>query len=558
MLDPSFVAGLMSETSGGDLLSSLAGLLPEGSISTQASAIEAALRTPAGQAMRGQVGKWIVEKFVPADALVPKEYAQWRAPVRDAMLFVVSRFSEPRLAVKILEQINLPPDASPETHLLQLIVRVPGLQKLGQVLARNRKLKPSMRRALIQLENGIRDVTADDMYALIERELGARLQRYEVETEREILSEASVSAVLRFTWRNPENGERERGVFKVLKPHIPVYFAEDMNMLAGLAKFFGTRYREYGFAKNVLTDTFTKVRRLLQHEVDFVGEQNTLKKALKLYPWMPGVRVPRPIEPLCTSTITALSEESGLKVTDAVARLPEWRRGQVAQQLIEALIAVPLFAPEENALFHADPHAGNLLYDESTRELTILDWALTESLSREQRRHLALLVFMVGLSDPVGTFNEVRALSEPKIRRNSKQERLIRETVDDFFDALPLRTFAGAVDAMRLLQQIAASGVRFPAPLIMMSKVLFTLDGILEDINGAGVSMALTVARHPVNRWAIRGVSAGMPLKFEDWIAVQCSAAFYPARASLKIEKAILDRLLPAATPASPADQSSA
>jgi predicted unusual protein kinase regulating ubiquinone biosynthesis (AarF/ABC1/UbiB family) len=42
-------------------------------------------------------------------------------------------------------------------------------------------------------------------------------------------------------------------------------------------------------------------------------------------------------------------------------------------------VAVPFFSREEDSTFHADPHAGNLLYDETNRELVILDWALAES-----------------------------------------------------------------------------------------------------------------------------------------------------------------------------------
>ena len=62
-----------------------------------------------------------------------------------------------------------------------------------------------------------------------------------------ILSEASVSAVIRFTWQDPATGKRERGVFKVLKPHIPEYFAEDMDYLQGLAQYFSDQHRNYGF-----------------------------------------------------------------------------------------------------------------------------------------------------------------------------------------------------------------------------------------------------------------------------------------------------------------------
>jgi predicted unusual protein kinase regulating ubiquinone biosynthesis (AarF/ABC1/UbiB family) len=525
----------------------MAGLLPtDATTAEKTSAIETALRSPAGRLLRGEAGKLIVEKFVPVEALVPTQYENWRPPVRDAMLFVVSHLSDARLAPKLLEQFDLPPNTPPETRLLRLIAKVPGLQKLGQVIARNRFLRPALREALAQLENGIRDVKAEEICAIIRRELGTRIENFAVQIEPSIMCEASVSAVVRFTWRNPSTGKRQRGVFKVLKPHIPAYFAEDMELLQGLADFFGSKHREYGLAKDVLTDTFIKVRRLLQHEVHFVGEQKTLVEAFGLYSSMSTVRVPQVFPALCTSRITAMSEEYGEKVTEAVARMPAWRRAKVAEQLIEALIAVPLFASQESALFHADPHAGNLFYDNQSGELIILDWALTQRLSREQRRHLAILVFMVGLRDPIGAASEIQALSQGgAARRDSKQAKIICETVASFFEALPLRWVPGAVDAMRLLQRTAARGIRFTAPLIMLSKVLFTLDGVVADIRGSGMSMAYTVARHGLQSWLRSGSKAGLPLTLRDLVKVQCSAVFYGGRLSIKLEQTVLDRLLP-------------
>ena len=67
--------------------------------------------------------------------------------------------------------------------------------------------------------------------------------------------------------------------------------------------------------------------------------------------------MPRPIVELCTPVITAMTEERGVKVTDAFRRSPD-RRRRIAEQVIEALITVPLLSPEKNSLLHADPHAG--------------------------------------------------------------------------------------------------------------------------------------------------------------------------------------------------------
>ena len=528
------------------LRAAVANFLPEsGSEAERISTIEAGLRSLAGQSLRDAMAEWIVDEIVPVKRLVPEAYENWSAPVREAMMFVVAHLSPARLAPKVLEQLELPKRTSAEARLLRLIAKVPGLQKLGQVIARNQHLRPALRDALARLENGIRDVKAEDIREIIQRDLGERLKIYDVRVESKILSEASVSAALRFTWRDPESGRRERGVFKVLKPHIPEYFAEDMDYLQGLAHHFADRHHTYGFPSHLIPDTFKKVRRLLRHEVNFRREQKTLLEAGDLYRNLRGVRVPRLIRPLCSSRITALTEERGIKVTNAAARLAVSQRRRVAEQLVEALVAFPLLSSREDVIFHGDPHAGNLLYDRKTGELTIIDWALRERLSREQRRHLAVLFAMVGLRDAVGTRNEVFALTQQKIRSSSARGRAIGDTVAHFLDELPATSWPSMVDVMRLLERLAMTGVRFPASLIMLSKVMFTLDGILGDIAGADTEMGAAIVRHMVKHWITDRKAFRSPLAVKDWVTLQCSSLLYTPRLWMRWERAILDRLLP-------------
>lgn len=553
MLDASAIAAGLRAFTPEQLRSAVAGLLPESApAEDRVRAIAAALRSPAGQSLRDAMANWIVDTVVPVEKLVPEAYLKWRPPVRDAMMFVVARLSPARLAPKLLEQLQLPANTPPETRLLRLIAKVPGLQKLGQVIARNRHLRPALRSALARLENGIRDVKPQDVRAIIRKELGSRLETFSVRLAPRLLSEASVSAVVRFTWLNPATGRRERGVFKVLKPHIPGFFAEDMDYLQGLAQYFGDRHLTYGFPRHLIPDTFRKVRRLLQHEVNFRREQKTLVHAWSLYQSRPGVRIPRVIPPLCAPTITALTEERGVKVTRAAARLPAPRRRRIAEQIIEALIAVPLLSPEEDAIFHGDPHAGNLLYDNRSGELTIIDWALREHLSREQRRHLAVLFLSVSLRDSVTASDEILALSQQRIRGRSPRARLVRDTVNRFLDELPVTALPSGADAMRLLERVALQGVRFPASLVMLSKVMVTLEGILGDIAGPNTSMGLAIARHVARQWLSHRDAFRSPLAARDWIMLQCSALLYPGRLWLQCQHAILNRIRPPApSPAS-------
>lgn len=557
MLDASAIAAGLPQLAPDQLRSALENFLPRNATTTEKiSAIEAGLRSPIGESMRDAMARWIVDAIVPVDALVPEAYVKWRPPVRDAMMFVVSHLSAARLAPKLLEQIELPPKTPTEVRLLRLIAKVPGLQKLGQVIARNQHLRPALRRALAKLENGIRDVRPEDIRELIQNKLGPRVKTFDVTIAGTILSEASVSAVVRFTWKNLETGRRERGVFKVLKPHIPEYFAEDMEYLQGLAQYFGDHHHRYGFAADLIPGTFRKVRRLLRHEVNFTREQKTLVEAAVLYESFPGVRVPRVIRPLCTPTITALTEERGIKVTSAAARLPAAGRKKIAEQLIEALVAVPLFSATQDAVFHGDPHAGNLLYDNRTGELTIIDWALRERLGRDQRRRLALLFLMVSLRDPIGVSNEIAALSQSRMRMTSPRGRMVQQEVNEFLKEMPPSRMASGADAMRLLERVAVKGIKFPTSLIMLSKVMLTLDGILGDIGGSDTGMGFTIARHVAQHWLANRSAFRSPLVTRDWLTLQCSALLYTGRLWVQWEQTLLDRFLTPKSGTAPAPTS--
>jgi len=485
---------------------------------------------------RDHVGRWIAEA-VPVESLVPEIYAAWRPVVRDALQFIFSRLSAERLAAKLVEQLDLPLDTAHGARLLVLISKMPAIQKLGQVVARQRHLGDPLRNALAELENGMSDVTAASVRSIVSKQLGPRLRRFCVKLDARIMCEASVSAILPFTWRDPETRKRERGVFKVLKPYVPRSFAEDLQLLQSLSEFL-TANRQYGFASQHVPEMVAEVRLLLHHELDFETERATLRDTLRTYRLTLGVRVPRLIEPLCTSQITAMSEERGVKVTDAFPKRPQ-QRLRVAEQLIEALIAVPLLSRERETILHADPHAGNLLYDEDRHELTVLDWALTERLDRESRRQLAMLVIMTILRNPAGVAEAILNLRSEAGGEKAHEPELVRRSVEQFFANAPRRSLGGE-DALELLDRIALAGVRFPAALAMFQKALFTLDGVLYDLVGAKIPINRVLIRD----FVVRGLASfGLnhpPLSLPDLISLQRSALLYPARWGVSALRAVI------------------
>jgi hypothetical protein len=84
----------------------------------------------------------------------------------------------------------------------------------------------------------------------------------------------------------------------------------------------------------------------------------------------------------------------------------------------------------------------------------------------------------------------------------------------------------------------------------MLSKVMFTLDGLLDDISGVHVGMGFTIASHVALHWLGNRKEFSSPLQTRDWIALNCSALLYPGRLWLRGEEALLDRVLPAGSTA--------
>jgi ubiquinone biosynthesis protein len=130
---------------------------------------------------------------------------------------------------------------------------------------------------------------------------------------------------------------------------------------------------------------------------------------------------------------------------------------------------------------------------------------------------VALMAMMLGLRDAVGVSTEIEALAL------DSQSSFIREQTDLFVSQMPFTRLPGSMDAMRLLDRLALEGVRFPPGLMMFRKVLFTLDGILHDINAPDVHMDFLIARRLLSLW-------GAPLSLFDWIGIEASALLYGGR----------------------------
>lgn len=434
-----------------------------------------------------------VGQFLPLEVLVPDIYQKWRPIVRDAAIYIGQNLSSQRLIPKLAHQLTLPVETSLERRALIFIEQMPAIQKIGQIVARNRHLDPAFRAELIRLENTIQDIRPAEVFATVQQQLGGAFAEYQIDMQTVLLAEASVSAVVRFAWRNPETGQIERGVFKVLKPYVLEYLAADLDLLRGLTEYFDQNRALYQLPPAGLTEILDEVRHLLEREIDLPNEQASLVEAYVRYQQMADVRIPRLIPVLSTPYITAMSDETGTKITDALRNESRRKQRQLADRMIEVLLAVPLFAPEEQSVFHADLHAGNLAMDEQTGDLVILDWALVERLSRGQRRNFVMLFVASAWRDAERIFSAITHLSSDDLRTDEAKAALVRGHIASYLAQLPLLASPTLVRILSLLDAITSSGIRFPAELLLFRKMLFTLMDVVNEVApGYQIDPALT------------------------------------------------------------------
>ena|SRR5919109_124546 len=129
--------------------------------------------------------------------LIPEIYQEYLPVIEDAFTFFLDRLSLKRVAEVLAGQLNLPQDAGMPERLVTLLGQFPTLQKLAQIMARDRRLAPPLRRHLQLLESMEAVTPLSNIKSIIQNELGHRIAS-RLQFAARALAEASVAVVVPF------------------------------------------------------------------------------------------------------------------------------------------------------------------------------------------------------------------------------------------------------------------------------------------------------------------------------------------------------------------------
>jgi ubiquinone biosynthesis protein len=211
--------------------------------------------------------------------------------------------------------------------------------------------------------------------------------------------------------------------------------------------------------------------------------------------------------------MTAMEYIDGMTIADVQ---PTRQQGMALARLIfEAILCVPLFSGEEQALFHGDPHAGNMLIiegnDPNKFDLALLDWTLATHLTKTQRVRVMELMIGIMKNDSRTLFSVIESLAveaeKDAMNPDFFIKRINRLLASEEYHGCDLlkRSFL-------LLETMTLEGVVFPSELILFRKSFFTLEGVINDTSSdfkMGRAMELYLSKLLLKE---------MPLRFENWI----------------------------------------
>jgi ubiquinone biosynthesis protein len=348
--------------------------------------------------------------------MIPEKWgAVWAPIVHDALLFFLDHLSNDRLLDKLVSLAMLPPGSSRGEYLKEFVSKVPSLQKMGQILARNPDLSPDYQKALQDLENGIHTMTRDELVQFVNEDIGKpSIDKYQVQFADKILAEASVGATIRATMVSPAGTPRRQVICKVVKPYVLAYMPEDLAIVDGLAAYFTTNHDFYELGSLPLVDMFSEIRKALTNEINIVDEQKNFATAREYYKGSNKVVVPE-IFPISTTHVTVMDFIAGEKITSAFPG-DSRQRSVMAVRLSEVMTGDVIFSPKPVAIFHGDPHPGNVYRltndPKNPYKIALLDWGLMGTFPRAERVALMQLILGVQMSDAKRLRKNVGSLIE--------------------------------------------------------------------------------------------------------------------------------------------------
>jgi ubiquinone biosynthesis protein len=417
----------------------------------------------------------------------------------------------------------------------------PTFIKLGQVLAARPDLVgPGLAEELKRLRANVRPDDIAQVKKTLRSELGVDYERHFRSIDPIPLAAASVGQVHRAILQ-----DGSRVVIKVLRSDIEPTMRQDMEVLAGLAQL--AEHVE-AFAVWRPRDMVRQLAPMITRELDFSRERQNLEHFAEIFQEKKcDVVIPVPVRELCTRRVLVMDELIGQPLPEFLAEIDSHKkdatppksssaaasaaapkpdaaksrelavagsivppseaaraRAELKEKLSETLAEVYLTMIFDEALFHADPHPGNLIVM-GDGCLGILDFGMIGRIDENLRETIEEMLVAISSGDQHRLMRLIRRIGDaPATLDESSLAIDVAEFIGTYGrQSLGEFDMTGALND--LSEMLHRHAITLPNQSALLLKMLISLEGTLRELGASFDS--LDIVRGFVRRAMMRRLS---------------------------------------------------
>lgn len=350
----------------------------------------------------------------------------------------------------------------------KLITLGPTFIKIGQSMGTRADLLPlPFVKELGTLVDQVPPFPNDVAFAIIERELGRKINEVYAEFELEPIAAASLGQVYRARLHTGQEV-----AVKVQRPNLEATIKGDIVILKKVANFAERfpQLSENADWPGMLREFNTTVH----EEMDYRAEGLNAERFRESFKNWTNVHVPTIYWNASTSKVLTMEFINGTKVTD----LDEQRRRDIDPAKVNRLlIKTYLKQLLEDGFFHADPHPGNLLVMPDGR-LAFFDFGMVGRITPELQAKMIDAFFHVVSKDPAGIAQDLIDLDFLKPGTRHSTVKPVVEKMFEFHFNLKLKDVNFKELTYDLADVMYDYPFRLPSNFTYIMRALMTLEGI--------------------------------------------------------------------------------
>ena len=358
----------------------------------------------------------------------------------------------------------------------------PTYVKFGQILAdRPDLVSETLRRELKRLQSTARPIDDNICLAILEKELGAKVEDVFLEFDKRHIASASIGQTYLGKLRTGE-----RVVVKIQRPNIEAKIKLDLVLLELLAKRVVKNYPELAFMG--FEDIIEEFGETIMRELNYLNEATNLMRFGEMFKLNPDVYIPRAFTEISTRRVLVMEFIEGIP-PDEVNVLVEkgYDLNAIAKNGAEALLQM-IFV---HGHFHADPHPGNLFVMRNN-VISFIDFGMVGTLKPAHMDFLAGFILGFERNDSKMITRALLRLSGKKFYEYSEELEFEVEDLIKRNSYLPYERVDFSQLLMECVNIVLKYKLHLPSSIYLLLKALATIQRFAEELHPT-ISFAETI-----------------------------------------------------------------